>query len=59
LKEKVMQWEYTVLTVGAVDNAFSLEEMLNKKGCEGWELVSAVHVELYKGIIFLKRRKDR
>ena len=48
-----------MLTLGAVEDASSRQDKLNQKGSEGWELVSAVHLELYKGVIFLKRRKDR
>jgi hypothetical protein len=52
------QWEYLVLTIGVVDHPSSIEDILNERGSAGWELVSAVHVEIYKGIVIFKRRKD-
>lgn len=44
-RKKALQWEYSILTVGAVDDAFSLDDMLS----EGWELVSAVHSGVIQG----------
>jgi hypothetical protein len=58
LEDKMTQWEYLVLTIGVVDHPSSIEDILNERGSAGWELVSAVHVEIYKGIVIFKRRKD-
>ena len=57
LEDKMTQWEYLVLTIGVVDHPSSIEDILNERGSAGWELVSAVHVEIYKGIVIFKRRK--
>lgn len=49
------KYEYKVLHIDGCSNGFDQEEYLNKKGKDGWKLVSVVATTNGKPILYLKR----